>query len=231
MMIIRRFVLFLVFLFAGVITTFSQIKEDLVNWSDFGVIFSPVRNLDLSITEEIRFVDNLSRFDRIRTIFGVNYGINKYVRVGGCYSLFEVYELNKSWSLAHRFEIDATGIYSFSGFCFSLREKFETDLTPEMNGGSDVSISLRSRLKIDYSIGKSGITPYVSGEIYNLLNKKAANIVSEMRYAVGCSFSFCKGHSIDPYFLIRFHNYQKNMDKIEYAIGLSYRYRIPFVLH
>ncbi len=91
-----------------------------------------------------------------------------------------------------------TGNYNIGRFTFSLRERYQytyrTEQTVPKYGPDGVTpkndelISgkgkhvLRSRFEVEYSIRKSGFTPFVSVEIYNLLSEAFFNMEKTRLY-------------------------------------------------
>lgn len=95
-----------------------------------------VKNFSAAIEAEYRWQDAFKDTERISGSFGLDYKINKYVKVGVSYALLHKKEhyvkewssdtaILNYWQNRHRFNAYVTGSYKWGDFKFSLRERFQ----------------------------------------------------------------------------------------------------------
>lgn len=154
-----------------------------------GVKFNIVENLSNTSDLEIRTKEFSSRLDAIRlnTYFG--YKFNKYFSMGAGYAFISVPK-NETFTLSHRYWVDATGSISFSNFTLSLRERFQQTFAVGKS-----AILLRSELKAQYTIEQSIFKPFISCEphIYMFNSSKGAK---EIRFNLGTNIAINKSNDL-----------------------------------
>ena len=139
------------------------------------------------------------------------------------------------WGSRHRFTVSLTGSFDIGRFGFSLRERYQYTYRPEAltdrydfdNGwwepatvrSKHVHI-LRSRLKIDYNIPRSKLTPYVSAELFNDMDLRKS------RFTAGADYTLKKKHDFGIFYRYHIVNGDDfDNETNEHMIGLSYKYK------
>lgn len=95
-----------------------------------------VKNFSAAIEAEYRWKDGFEDTDRISGTFGLDYKVNKYLKLGASYALLHKKEhyvkewksdtaVLDYWQNRHRFNGYVTGSYKLGNFKFSLRERFQ----------------------------------------------------------------------------------------------------------
>lgn len=80
---------------------------------------------------------------------------------------------------------------------------------------------LRSRLKAEYNIRKSGFIPFASCELYNSLSGFA---YEKTRWTVGTDYKFNKRHSVSVFY--RYIDQSDDDDTNGHVIGVGYSFRL-----
>lgn len=160
------------------------------------VDYKLVSGLHVSVSEEARFADNFTSFDRFMTSAYMSYKPIKYLKFGVGYTFMSMldcdliegsdYELkgkmiekkdgqmyDQYWDLRHRAFADVTGMYKVDGWSFSLRERYQiTARIGDFNEFQSPKLErvLRSRAKVSYGFRSVPLEPYVAFEARLLFN-------------------------------------------------------------
>ena len=114
--------------------------------------------------------ENISEVGSFFTDLGLNYKLNKFVKLGAYYRYTNKRRLDDSYSERHRYYFDVTlrGKYIF--FTLSFRSRFQsqyTDIYTSPDGTTAENYS-RNKLTLKYELNKK-ISFYTSYEIYSPL--------------------------------------------------------------
>lgn len=149
------------------------------------------------------------------------------------------------WQPKHRGFFAVTGKMKWKRFNFSLRERYQYTYrtsqavdkydmykkdgtlkdTPDLDyewiesKGKQV---LRSRLEVEYDIKKSPFSPYVSCEMYNLIEENFG--VEKTRWTAGTSYKINKKHSVDLYY--RYIDQSDDDEEGGHVIGVGYSFKL-----
>ena len=108
--------------------------------------YKPIKEITLNWTEEARFKNNSSKFDRLYTGLGITYNAHKNFSMGAIYEFQVLQKSVDHFQLRHRVKFVVQPNVSFCRFNLSLREM------PQMTYTDYVDWTLRSRLKLNYSL-------------------------------------------------------------------------------
>lgn len=139
------------------------------------------------------------------------------------------------WGSRHRFNATITGSFDLGRFGFSIRERYQYTYRPQATTtrydfdnewweNTDVRSKhnhiLRSRLKIDYNIPKSKLTPYVSAELFNDLS------LTKSRFIAGADYTLKKTHTFGVFYRYQVVNSNdEDNETNEHMIGFSYKFK------
>ena len=160
------------------LTTIAQTTVGLD--SDFGGRFSIgiekeiVKNLHVSLDEELRFDNTFGTVNRLQTNFDIDYKIFSFLKLGAGYVLINPYNsTDKAFSnTKHRWVFSATGTVKYEKWRIAWKEQIQiTHRTGSFNEYQNPqnALTLKSRIsaKYDYS---ARLQPYAFVELRNLLN-------------------------------------------------------------
>jgi hypothetical protein len=224
--IMNRYLLSL--LFSIYITcTYAQVN-DAGLWTSLSAEKKLSKGFTASLSQELRFNENISELGTAFTEAGVEHKIIKRIAIGLGYRFIQKKNPDDSYSLRHRLLIDLTYRYKAGEFSFSLRERFQSQVA-DVASGEDGFLPvnyLRNKLTIKYSPDKKDFSPWISTEVFYQLNNNRGNEIDNMRYAAGVDFDFNKHHSIGLFYLI---NQEINVSNAltEYISGIGYKYTFP----
>lgn len=139
------------------------------------------------------------------------------------------------WGIRHRFNVSLTGKVRLGDFSVSLRERWQYTYRPEKTTdrydydnekweetqvrGKGRNV-LRSKLKIDYDIPKSSLTPYADVELFNAWS------LQKTRYTIGTDWKLTKKHVVGIYYRYQDVNNDKDDDDpSSHIIGVEYKFK------
>ena len=199
-------------LYAGGV--FSQtVTNDFQTRTEVKLSFKPLDKLTLSLNPEVRW-DESFQVDKYMLESGISYTPLKGLALGGSYRFIINPRTTKSTEYLNRFALFTTYKKKIERFEPSLRVKY-TNYTEELSLGEFI----RYRVKIEYDIKGSKITPMLSAEAFHELS---GNQIYKMRYAIGVKYKLNKKSSIGLGYMLDFYmtEYQN-----KHIIKLGYKYK------
>lgn len=177
--------------------------------------YKPIKEITLNWTEEARFKDNSSQFDRLYSGLGIAYKPHKNISLGAIYEFQVIQKSEDHFQLRHRAKFYLQPSVSFSRFNLSLREM------GQMTYSNSPAWELRSRLKLNYSFVNKHLKPYISVEMYNPLDKAVyeKSWVSSVDYKVGLEWNIDSINGLDIYYMFE-HAVPNNAGY--HTIGVAY---------
>src|SRR5665811_1306937 len=121
-----RFLVFLAFPI-GLLYSFplkGQVK-DAGLWTSAGFEFKVVKKLTASISEEVRFNENISEAGMIITDFGVAYKFDKHFQFAVGYRYSQKRKVEDYYSMRHRFNVDVKYEKKIKPFQIQYRFRFQ----------------------------------------------------------------------------------------------------------
>ena len=176
--------------------------------------YKPIKEITLNWTEEARFKNNSSKFDRLYSGLGITYNAHKNFSMGAIYEFQVLQKSVDHFQFRHRVKFVVQPNVSFGRFNLSLREM------PQMTYTDYVDWTLRSRLKLNYSFMNKHLKPYVSVEMYNpLQNVNKNNWLSKMNYRAGLEWKIDSINGLEFYYMFE-HEVTKKLGN--HIVGVAY---------
>lgn len=176
--------------------------------------YKPIKEITLNWTEEARFKNNSSKFDRLYSGLGITYNAHKNFSMGAIYEFQVLQKSVDHFQFRHRVKFVVQPNVSFGRFNLSLREM------PQMTYTDYVDWTLRSRLKLNYSFMNKHLKPYVSVEMYNpLQNVNKNNWLSKMNYRAGLEWKIDSVNGLEFYYMFE-HEVTKKVGN--HIVGVAY---------
>lgn len=216
-------------------------------WTSAEMKFGITKGLSGNVEGEFRTKDGLDGTERWAAVAGLDYKLLRWLKLSVGYKYIHRHidsRITKKgnivsdyWQPRHRFSFALTGSYSWRHFTFSLRECYQytyrTEQTVAKWGADNGSAKadeiieashkhvLRSRLKAEYNIRKSGFRPFVSGEWYNSLSGLS---YMKSRWTVGTDYKINRHHSVSAFY--RYIDRGDNDDTGGHVIGVGYSFKL-----
>lgn len=176
--------------------------------------YKPIKEITLNWTEEARFKNNSSKFDRLYSGLGITYNAHKNLSMGAIYEFQVLQKSVDHFQFRHRVKFVVQPNVNFGRFNLSLREM------PQMTYTDYVDWTLRSRLKLNYSFMNKHLKPYVSVEMYNPLKKNVGkDWLSKMNYRAGLEWKIDSVNGLEFYYMFE-HEVTKKVGN--HIVGVAY---------
>lgn len=185
------------------------------------------RKFELSLNEELRMEDNMSKVDRLNTKLSLGYKATSFLKISAGYTLIAQYSkknkeddygnefVERGWNIRHRFSVDFTGSVKFGRWKLSLRERILATMrsdSVDVREKLETAWELRHRLQAQYSFPHKPWKPYAYVELRNTLNVQeivGENYLCRVRVAAGAEYLINSRSSFDFYYMF---DYSKDYD-------------------
>jgi len=204
-------------------SAFGQSKDAQL-WTSINLDKKINRAFSLSLSEEIRFTDNISEIGTQFTDLGITWKLHKNWRLSGNYRFTNKRRLDDSYSKRHRYYFDLVYRKKFDKLNLSLRTRFQSQYA-DVNSSETGKIPeyySRNKISLKYEINKK-YTPYLTTELFTPLFTTEGFYLDNVRYSAGIEYSFNKRSSLDLFYMIQ-QEYNKSRPETDFVIGLGYNH-------
>lgn len=213
-----RFSIFVIILLS---ISHAQI-DDIGVWSGITFQTKITRELEVSLTEQLRLKNDVTRISLLLSDIGLSYDVSKKLQVGLNYRYIKSNQDNY-YSNRHRIYADLAWKEKIKFISITLRERVQEQYSDYYSSetGKVPDWVLRSKLTAKIDLDKK-YSPYLSGEIFYLLdNESNENGLTQYRYETGINYNINRIHSINPFFIFqKSHSIKFN----ELIYGLMYTF-------
>lgn len=171
-------------------------------WTNITIEKEITKDLDIILTEEVRFNENITEAGSFFTDIGAEYKILKGFKAGVFYRHINKRRLDDSYNRNNRFYADVSYRHKFKRFEAGYRIRFQV----QYNGyntsetGHIPEWYFRQKIHFGYNT-KSRFDPYLDGEIWYQINPEWSRF-DNLRISAGVVTRITKKHSIDLGYLI-----------------------------
>jgi hypothetical protein len=181
--------------------------------------------IEITSEWELRTHEYLKLIDRWSSEVSISYKVFDFLKVSNGYSLLRYNHDKRGWETGLRFFIGLTGSYKWNGFKISWSEKFQQTYrrgVPQGKKRDNPKKILKSRLKLKYEIGKTGLSPYVSYELSHDLKRSYKGKIDKTKAQVGLDYDVNERHSVGVFY--RLQKERIDEENPDYsALGFSYK--------
>jgi hypothetical protein len=204
------------------LSAYSQVN-DAGMWLSFNIDKKINKKFSFSLSQELRFNENVTELGTFFTEAGVNYRINKLIRISGNYRFANKRLIDNTYSQRHRFFADINLRKRFNDFQFSYRARFQNQFKDFYSRSNEEMFEyyLRNKISLSYRLNRVFST-YLSFENYTPLNGENY-FTDNIRYTLGTEYVFNKSNSIELFYIIQ-KEYNVNNPYTDFIIGLAYNY-------
>ncbi|MDR1861026.1 MAG: DUF2490 domain-containing protein [Bacteroidales bacterium] len=189
---------------------------------------SLLRNLNLSVEEEIRLINNQTGFNRNVTSAGFNYSLmDKKLKLGASYSFIYLYNNDFRYEMRHRLHANVTFRETVGPFVLSWRTRIQESIRNPRRGSYRVNprYVLKNRLEAEYVIWGKPWKPFLSCEMsINLNDPQTRYDPTRLRFCGGADWRLNRSTSLSLF--IRWDEQLKGADPRVIAPGISYKVRM-----
>lgn len=204
-------------------TSHAQI-DDIGIWSGITLQTKITRQLEVSLTEQLRLKNDATRINLFLSDIGLDYEISKKLKVGFHYRYIKSNQENY-FSNRHRFYGDLAWKEKVKFFSITLRERVQEQYSDYYSSetGKIPVWELRSKLTVKLDLDKK-YSPYLSGEIFYLLDNESNEYgLTQYRYETGINYDINRIHSFNP-FLIWQIRHSSKFNELIYGIMYTFSY-------
>jgi hypothetical protein len=184
----------------------------------------------IDLEEELRFNQNISRFDLINSSLGASYQPVKPLKFALSYRFTAKHTLNEEYSFRHRLALDVFFRYDVLDFRFIYRNRIQSELKNYLSStlGKSPAWQWRNKFTLKYSF--KDISPYLGAEFYYQI-KDARNPLLDRnwfrhRIFAGIDYKIKKRNELGIFILI-----QRGVDYDDprdlNVLGLKYSLTLP----
>ncbi|MFN0246286.1 MAG: DUF2490 domain-containing protein [Kofleriaceae bacterium] len=204
---------------AGVLVgTSHPALADVQLWSEAGVSKRATKRLQVELSLQTRFDQDISRLQALLPEVGVRYRAIRWLRVGGGYRLEYERDNNGDLVVRHRVSAYARASYTVKRVRLDYRLMVVEQWRPSSN--DQYRTVLRNRVDVSYrDLGPW--TPGVSAEVFHALGDLDQADYDKLRLTAGVSLER-KQHSIDVFYRAELH--ADPAEPTFHILGLGYHF-------
>ncbi len=202
----------------------TKITQDLEQWTSIGLSKKINKHWKITLEEEFRFTEDISKLDVFFIGLGLDYKFNKHFTVGANYRFYQNKNSDGILQNQHRLSADFQYKYKISRFKVAYRLRFQNkDEDFFTNESGNNLYNLRNRFSVDYNINNFKLDPYFDIELFRRFENGEDSYFNKIRWTLGIEYSITKKSDIELFYRI---DNELNQDyaKDTYIIGLGYKF-------
>ncbi len=210
------------------LTIFAQKNNDAGLWATFTVQHAISKKINLVVDQEFRLKENYQRINLFYTNAGLDYKLNKFIKISPSYRAIQKRRLNETFSYRHRLMLDVAAKKKFQQFTFSERVRYQCEVQDfnTSRKGKLIEQFLRFRTDLKYNINKR-VTPFISCELRCQIRASRGDGrlydkgFHRVRNIIGTDVIINKKNTLSVYYLAQ---YEFNISTPEsiYILGVAY---------
>ena len=210
---------------------FTQVVyPDFGMWNTLSIEKKLSKIISVSIDEEFRLRENLSKINLFYTNLGLNYKFSKKLKASFIYRITQKAVDGRGYDIKHRIMLDVIYKEKLSKkfvFQFRQRAQFENNNIYSSRDGRYIESFLRSKFEIGYNYTKD-IKAYFSEELrfqlHDPRNPESDYGLHRFRHCLGIDYSISNSSTVGVYYLVQ--NEIKVYKPNElYIFGLQYGFQ------
>ena len=228
----KKIVLFFGVLIMAVMFAASASAQSV--WASAGLKAGLAKGLAATAEGEYRTHDGMERTERFSGAAGLEYKALPFLKFNAAYTF--IYQQSEPqwesepeslqaasgamtaafWQPKHRFSVAATGSVDWGSMTFSLRERYQMTYSSRSDSYKNV---LRSRIMAEYEIAETGLTPFVSAEMYSYLKGLSYD---KTKVTAGVGYQIDSHNSVELYY--RYIDHKDDDEDNGHVIGVGYSF-------
>ncbi len=226
-MCLKRAVLFYSFVLIVVIG-YSQQRNDAGMWNTLSIQHALTKKISLVIDEELRLKENYQRINLFYTNVGIDYKINKFLKISPSYRFIQKKRLEDSYSYRHRFMLDVSIKKKIQKIIVSERIRYQAEVQDFYSSkkGKLAEQFLRFKTDLKYTAFEK-VTPYISCEVRYQIHAPRGdgsmydNGFHRVRNVLGIEYEINKKNSVNLYYLFQT-EFNISTPETIYIFGVAY---------
>ncbi|MBN8702547.1 MAG: DUF2490 domain-containing protein [Bacteroidetes bacterium] len=223
-MILR--VIYTLLLFFSTLVGFSQTKDASV-WIGNSFEVDINKKIAATITEEIRFDENISELGTFFTDIGLEGKLSKKMSLGVNYRNIRRRRLDDSYALRHRFYADVNIRQKTERITFTYRLRYEmqySNIAAADFGSSGDGFTARNRIRNRVGVRlntEKKVKPYFTIELFNY----PKTYQFDMRYNAGIDYKMSKKYALTFFYQLN-NEFGVNNPQSDYTIGVGQKFSL-----
>lgn len=202
----------------------TKVTGDLEQWTSIGLSKKINKHWKISLKQEFRFTQDVSRFDVYLADLGIDYKINKHFTVGANYRFYQNKNNDEIFKTQHRWNTDFQFKQKLNRFSLSYRLRFQNrDEDFFTNVTSNNSYNLRNKLSADYSFKNFKLDPFFNVELYREIENVNPAEFNKLRWTIGLEYPLKKFGDLEIFYRID-NELNDTYPKDTYIFGLGYEF-------
>ena len=183
-----------------------------------------IKNMSLSLEEEVRLVTNGIGFDRSVTSAGLDYGFwDKRIKIGATYAFICLYNSDFFVEPRHRYYFNLSYRETVGNFTLSWRGRVQGTYRQENRGEYKINPKyiMKNKFEVEYSVWGKPWKPFVSCDLSTELNDPTGNDLARVRTEAGTTYRLNRTDYLT--FFLRWDEYLADSDPRVLSLGVAYR--------
>ena len=205
---------------------YGQYKDTQL-WSGISIRYDPGKKWKISLEEEARFFENISRLDKINSELDINYQVNKLLDGGILYRLISNRKNGGLFEFNHRFGAYLEAQKKISGWACLLKAAFQKTY-PDFMHTDDWYIPeyyVRVLAEVSRELKNKRTEPYTNIEFWYRTPAGEQAFIDQCRWTIGIKHNLNKSSRLDFFYRLQ-HEMQVKHPLTANIIGIGYRFRI-----
>ncbi len=219
--------LILIFISASFICK-SQSRKDAGAWLTLSLQYPISKKTSIVLDQELRLKENYQRINLFYTNVGVDYKLNKFIKISPTYRSIQKKQLDGNYSYRHRFMLDVTLKKKIKKFTISERARYQIEVADYYTSrkGKLAEQFLRFKTDLKYQLTEK-ISPYISCELrYQIRSPKGDGPLYDrefhrIRNVIGAEYQINKKSAVNLYYLIQ-SEFEISTPETIYILGIGY---------
>lgn len=202
----------------------TKVTGDLEQWTSIGISKKINKHWKISLDQEFRFTNDVSRFDTYFTDLGVDYKFNKHFAVGANYRFYQNKNKVDDFQTQHRLSTDFQYKQKINRFTLAYRLRFQNKDEDFFTSNSSNNLyNLRNKFSVDYNIKNFKFDPFFNVELYRQIEDVNTNDLSKLRWTIGFDYSLKKLGKVELFYRID-NELNQSFNKDTYILGVGYKF-------
>lgn len=220
--------LFSLVVFGVCFTASAQVSKDFEVRAGLSYNSDLTKDLDLSVSEEIRLVDNATSLGKSYTTIGLDYKIRRWIRFGVNYRFILNKRADQSYGQAHRVMADLVLRTYQNRFTLTYRARIQSEVKTynyTRDYGFAPATDFRNTFKVNYTINRI-YQPFATLDLRFLLrdaNTPYFTGFDRSRFTAGFDIALAEKRELEVYFMTYRHWNIIAPDRV-FVIGLEFSF-------
>lgn len=208
-------------------TTVNGQYQDTRLWASLSIRYDLNKKWRISLEEEARFFDNISRLDKLNSELTINYQINKLLDGGILYRFISNQNIRGNFDFGHRFGAYLEAKKKYAGWDCSFKTAFQKTY-PEFLHSGEWYISenyVRALVEVSRELKNKKTEPYTNIEFWYRITSGEQAFIDQYRFTIGIKHKLNKSNRLNFFYRIQ-QELQVDNPLTAYIFGIGYGFEV-----